>query len=147
MTILLSVFLGFCAVLQSALNRRMASGWGLAGPVFLNCLIFLFWGTTLYLVARSLPQSLPEFFRPRGELSQFRLWYLLPGTLGFCLVAGIPVAIYRIGAFKVFLILMSSQMVASLLWDATMEAKPITALRVGGALLGALGAGLVAFAE
>jgi len=62
-------------------------------------------------------------------------WYLLPGICGFALVMGIPWAIPRIGATRVFLFVVVGQMIASLVWDLIVEKKTPDIQRLVGAAL------------
>lgn len=136
---------GAMAVLQGGLNRLIARDWGLAGTVFLNSLMLSTAALGLYVWARNNPGALPEVFRDRGSFSSFSWWYLIPGLCGFTLVTGLPFAIQKIGALKVFVGLIAAQLLVSMIWDARIEQLPITSTRVLGALLSFCGALLVAW--
>lgn len=138
--VLLPLYLGFVAVLQGGLNRLIGRQWGLAGAVFMNNLVFLAAGLTLFIMARASSHLLPEIFHDKGSFRNIQWWYAVPGLLGFSLVAGIPLAISRLGALKVFVGLVAAQMVASLLWDAMVEQVPLNAYRIAGAVMAAGGA-------
>ena len=145
-SLLLPLYLGFASVLQGGLNRTLAKNWGLAGAALLNSLVLGFIGLLVFFVARGTPTRLPEIFRDPGTaFSNFSWWYLLPGLLGFSLVAGIPMALSRLGALQTFVVLIASQILASMAWDAFAEGKPVTLARVAGAVLAFLGAALVNF--
>lgn len=145
--ILLPGMLGLAAVIQGGLNRQISGQWGLSNAAFFNTLVLLAAtaGLLVYTVTR--PESLPEFFRVKGGLgaswASFRWWYLIPGLCGMSLVVGIPYAIQRIGAFPVFLGILGGQLVASLLWDAAVEHRPVTLVRLAGAGLALLAAWMV----
>jgi uncharacterized membrane protein YdcZ (DUF606 family) len=81
--------------------------------------------------------------RPRGELGASGLWILLPGIFGFCLVVGLPLALAQLGAMRVFVVVVASQMAVSGVWDAWVEGIPPSPLRVLGAALALIGAVLV----
>ena len=133
------LILGVFAVLQGTLNRRVAELWGLAPTVALNTAVFIVASIIMWLAVRSSPERFPPIFRDRLDPSSFSWWFLVPGLLGFTLVAGIPWAIAKLGALQVFVGIVAAQMVVSVLWDAKIEQIPLTANRVVGALL-AIGA-------
>lgn len=135
--------LGVAAVIQGGLNRQISGQWGLAGAALFNTLVLLIVTSSLLAVAKSRPDLLPEFFRLKGGFASFQWWYLLPGLCGMALVVGIPFAINRLGAFPVFLGILGGQLVMSLIWDAMVEHKPVTALRLAGAGLAILSAWMV----
>lgn len=139
------VFLGVLAVIQAAINRRIATHWGLASAVVTNNLVILTLGLIFFGVVRLAPQAFPELIRVKGGWESFSLWFLIPGICGFALVSGIPLAFHRIGALEVFVLVISSQILTSILWDRWVEGHPVTWSRAGGALLVVLGAALVAF--
>ena len=141
--IFLPVFLGIAAVIQGGLNRQISDQWGLASAVLFNTLVMLVFTALLLIIAKWKPELLPEFFRMRGGLAAFRWWYLIPGLCGLALVVGIPFVIQRVGAFPVFLGILGGQMVMSLAWDALVEHRPLTSLRLAGAGMAILSAWLV----
>lgn len=140
---LLPALLGMAAVLQGGLNRQIARSWGLAGASLFNVLVLLAAVGGLLLVARARPEWLPPFFHVRGGPGDIRGWWVFPGLCGLALVAGIPWAISRLGAFPVFLGILGGQLVMSLFWDALVEHHPVSPLRLLGAGLALLGAWLV----
>lgn len=137
--LLFPIVLGAFAVLQGTLNRRVAELWGLAPTVALNTGVFLVASMLMWFAVRSSPDRFPPIFRDRLDPSSFSWWFLLPGILGFALVAGIPWAIAKLGALQVFVGIVAAQMMVSVLWDAKFEQIPLTGSRVAGALL-AIGA-------
>lgn len=140
---LLPALLGVAAVLQGGLNRQVSTHWGLAGAALFNALVLSGGALLLLLLARLRPDWLPPFFHLKGALADLRWWWVLPGFCGLALVAGIPWTISRIGAFPVFLGILGGQLVMSLAWDAFVEHRPMTLIRVMGAGLALAGAWLV----
>ncbi len=122
--------IGICAVLQGGLNKEIGTFWGLSGAILLNSIIFMIIGTALFAASKLTPELLPESFRDRGAFMRFSWWYVLPGFLGFLLVAGIPWAIARMGALKVFVAVFGTQMVASMAWDYFAQDMRPTATRI-----------------
>ncbi len=136
----LSLLIGAAAVLQGALNRKVAAVWGLPAAIALNALVLLPCALGLLALARA--GVLPgELLRPRAEaFVNPRGWYLLPGLLGMFIVTALPLAIGRIGATQVFVTVVAGQMVASLAWDRGVEGIAPSALRLFGVGLVTVGA-------
>ena len=137
---LVTIMLGFAAVLQAGLNRKIAVLWGMPGTAVLNSLIFIFFSLAVFLLTKIYQGNVSGILADRGSFKSFSWWFLIPGILGFALVFCVPIVIERIGAVALFVGLISSQLVASFLWDYYMESIPITAVRVCGAVLAAAGA-------
>jgi transporter family-2 protein len=132
--ILVPVVLGVVAVVQATLNRQVADRWGLAPAVLLNTILasvcsLAFLGYCAALTPRA------GMLRVSFDLSDFRVWWLLPGLFGFGIVAGLPWAVGKAGALATFVALVAAQMVASALWDRFVDGSPLTASRVLGAVL------------
>ena len=68
---------------------------------------------------------------------------ILPGIFGFCIIAGIPWAISKLGAAKVFVGIVVAQVTVSMLWDTLVDGKPLSWMRLAGALLAIVGVALV----
>jgi transporter family-2 protein len=146
-SLLLPAALGVSIVLQSGLNRLMARGWGLGPVTLFNSLILCMVSFVLWIAARGAHGWIPAMFRDRGGFSEFGWWYWIPGVLGFFAVAGVPLAISRIGALQTFVILIGAQLAGSIVWDWIAEGKTVTWIRVAGAVLAFVGAALVSWAE
>ncbi|HZH04735.1 MAG TPA: DMT family transporter [Myxococcaceae bacterium] len=137
---LIPVLVGAAAVIQAVLNRQLGQRWGLAFSVALNAAVLLVASATLLGVSRWAPARLPSFFlAPIGPRS-FPLWFFLPGLLGLSIVAGLPWSIERAGAAVTFVLLIASQVVVSLVWDAAIEGRPVSWVKAAGALLVIAGA-------
>lgn len=137
---LVPVIVGLGAVLQGALNRRIAGRWGLPAAALLNATVLLVAVGCFFLLAKTREELLPVSLRLKPMEEGPSVWFVLPGLLGFALVAGIPWAIGEIGALQVFVLSISSQLLGSMAWDALAEGKPVTWNRVGGVLLAIAGA-------
>jgi transporter family-2 protein len=143
-SLLLPVVVGFATVLQAGLNRGISKSWGLSAAILLNSIVVTLISVGVWLWTRSSPERFPEMFRIQsGSFSEFDWWYWVSGVFGFTIVAGIPFAIHRVGALQTFVILIGSQIVGSMGWDALVEGRPINAARVAGAVLAFLAAALV----
>lgn len=114
--------LGAAAILQAGLNRMVAAQSTLPVAVLVNTgVLVILAGGFFWFHVRSGPG--PEF----TSLP----WYaLIPGIMGFSLVAGLPFAISRIGALQTFIVFVTGQLFFSLLWDRWVENIPITSSRI-----------------
>jgi transporter family-2 protein len=130
----LAIFLGVLAVIQVTINRQVATRWGLAPATLLNTAVATLAAGIFLGFAVALGRD-PFLFQPGLRLSGLRWYWLLPGVIGFMLVAGLPWAVHHVGALRVFVGVVAAQMVASLAWDHFAESNPATPTRIGGALL------------
>jgi transporter family-2 protein len=132
---LIPFFLGAISVLQATINRQVAKEFGLSQAVFFNTLILLAVSVIALFTVKTWDLPALQMQTGEGRFSNLSWWHLLPGVFGFCLVAGIPLAIQRIGALQVFVGLIAAQMIVSLLWDRFIDGVEINLYRVIGALL------------
>jgi bacterial/archaeal transporter family-2 protein len=132
--------LGCFAVLQVALNKRIAGVMGLTQAVILNAGVLLVVAIAFWLYARGAREQFGGWMEGSGGPGDFQLWWVIPGLCGLTLVAGMPWAAQRIGALQTFVILVAAQMLCSIVWDRFVDDVPVTAPRVIGASLAVLGA-------
>lgn len=133
--LLVPVALGFLAVLQGVLNRRIAAEIGLASATVINNVVILAAGIALYFFVRWSPHSLPSIFSASNAGWRIPWWIILPGLCGLALVAGIPLSISKMGASSTFILLIGAQIIASLLWDIFIEKRALTLTQSLGAML------------
>lgn len=131
----LPALLGVVVVLQAGLNKKISAVWGISGAVLLNALVFLVIATVAYFFVPNMKGHI--------ELKSFNWWYLVPGALGCLLVFGGPMAIMRWGAVHTFILIISAQLLASLIWDSQIEGLPVSTMRIAGIALAWIGAVLV----
>lgn len=131
----LPALLGVVVVLQAGLNKKISAVWGISGAVLLNALVFLVIAAVAYFFVPNLKGNI--------ELKNFNWWYLVPGALGCILVFGGPMAIMRWGAVHTFILIISAQLLASLVWDSQIEGMPVSTMRIAGIALAWIGAVLV----
>ncbi len=136
--------IGIVSVLQAALNRRIATSWGLIPAALLNASIFLLLAVVCYLWARTGRGPFADWTLPLS-LREMKWFWLLPGFFGLLIVLGLPWSIARVGALTTFIVLVASQMMASAMWDRWVEGLPMSGTRLFGALLAIVGAALVAW--
>ena len=135
--------LGIVVVLQAGLNKKIAANWGLTTAVLLNAIVFAVLAIVLYSLNIWKSDLFPENMKAVFNYKTFSWWYLIPGVLGCILVFGGPWAVSRWGAVHTFILIISAQLLASLLWDIYIESVPVTTLRAVGIVLAWVGAIIV----
>ena len=141
----LPLTLGILIVVQGGMNRQIGSLWGLSTAVLLNAGVLFAASAVFYGMLRWSPETFPEFLRPKNPEQGSSWWYLLPGLCGFCLVLGLPWSIQSIGAAKSFILVITAQICAGLVWDAVVTGIYPGMLKIAGGLLTLLGSLLVIF--
>jgi uncharacterized membrane protein YdcZ (DUF606 family) len=131
------VLLGMVSVLQAGMNRRIGEKAGLIYATLLNNAVLLAASLALYFVCRIWFKSATS---PTPSFQSMPLWYLVPGTLGLLLVAGIPYVISQVGALRVFTPLIVFQIAGSIVWDLMLEGKEVSTPRIAGAVITCAGA-------
>ena len=133
--IFVPVILGIISVLQAGLNKKAAAKFDLSSAALLNngVLFAMSFGIFLWF-------SRPGAAGTGGLLwKDLSPWKLLPGILGILLVAGIPWAMTKWGTTAVFIGLITSQVVTSVLWDKIAEGRPLDKSQIAGAALSFMG--------
>lgn len=138
--LLVPFVLGGFAVLQVALNKRIAGSMGLTQAVILNAFVLLVVALVFWLYARGARADYGEWMSGSGGPSDFKLWWIIPGLCGLTLVAGLPWAVERIGALQAFVVLVAAQMLFGILWDHFVDGVEVNLPRVAGAGLAIAGA-------
>jgi transporter family-2 protein len=140
---LIPVFVGVAVVLQGGFNRQVSQQWGMATTVLVNGMVFLGVALLLWAIMKLRPGFLPREFLPPEDGGAVALWrVILPGVFGVLIVIGLPFAITRLGALGAILILLVTQLVVSMIWDALVEGVSVQPLRVAGTVLALVGAWL-----
>jgi len=146
--ILLAATIGLATVIQGAFNRRVGQVLDLNLAILINSFVVLIISTLVYLLARSFPQILPASLATRpfewSQISQLGWRIILPGLCGFTIVAGIPWAMSRLAALKVFLLIVVSQIFFSFMWDYFVLEIALSGKRLVGVLIAITGV-LIAF--
>lgn len=140
LALLVPFALGCFAVLQVALNKRIAASMGLTQAVILNAGVLLVVAVVFWLYARGARQDFGEWMSGSGGFGDFKLWWIIPGLCGLTLVAGLPWAVQRVGALQAFVVLVAAQMVFGIVWDHVVDGITVTVPRVAGAGLAIVGA-------
>ena len=140
---LVPVIVGVAVVLQGGFNRQVSQQWGLATTVLMNGIVFLVVALLLWAIMKLRPEFLPREFLPPQLGGPVAFWrVVLPGVFGVLIVVGLPWAIARMGALGAILILLVTQLVVSMVWDALVEGVSVQPLRIAGAALALVGAWL-----
>lgn len=137
--VLFSMLAGTFAVLQGGANKIISESWGFSSALLLNGIVFLVFNLILFAAVWLQPQWFPQAYLIQGQLNNFKLFWILPGLMGFLLVMGITVAMGAIGAVPTILLSIAAQIVCSISWDYFVESKPVTIMKVTGAAVTFLG--------
>lgn len=123
------LLIGMFGILQGALVREMSMQIGLSQSLlYINGIIIVMTLSFFFLVKNS-PESFPLFIQLKAPMNYWRWWYVFPAIMGFSVVAGLPLAIYKLGAVKVTVCLIAAQMLTSILWDLFVEKIPVNATK------------------
>lgn len=139
---LIPLLLGFAAVIQGSINRRIAVHWGLPPAVMLTNVVAFVLAVSIWLLLRAAPGLLPSLVIQQ-PVWRFSPWFLLPGISGCAFLFGMPIAFGRLGVFPTLLLLIAAQLVCGLLWDRVIESRAATPVQLLGAALTVAGAALI----
>ena len=140
-----AVTIGVSTIVQGGFNKQVTHYWDLTSAVLLNAIVYLVISLVLLYLSKKHPNLLPEIFRDKGTLSQFSWWFLIPGIAGLIIVAGMPWVIIKIGAFKMIVVVVATQLLVSMFWDLWVEKIPVNSMRIVGAVMAFAGAFLATF--
>lgn len=133
------LFVGFLVVSQGVLNKIIGVQSGLSLAVLINACVFLVLAILLLILSLKL-NMLPDFIKPQWQSYQFQWWHLIPGCCGFLLVLLIPWSIQHLGASLVFLLIISSQIVLSIVYDFWFNGIALSISRIFAIILVLAGA-------
>ena len=140
LTFLLPILIGFAGVVQGGLNKEIMKNWGITGAVLINNLQVFFWSMFVWFLARHATALFSDDWRPLAQSNQIHWWYLVPGLCGFFIVAGIPVAIDKVGAGKTFMGILLAQLIGGVAWDHIVGGEAVEWRQIAGVGAAALGA-------
>lgn len=143
LSMLLPVLLGAIGIIQGGLNRTMSNQIGLSWMLILGNVITLVICIALFFFVKASPNLFPDFVKVR-ELT-FKWWYVIPGIFGFIFLAGLPLAIYKIGAVKATVGMIAAQMVTSVFWDIYIEGIPFSVNKGVGILFAIMSVIMITF--
>lgn len=139
----LPLAIGFAGVVQGGLNQEIMKNWGITGAVLINNLQVLFWSLLIWYLARHATGLFPEEWRPLEQPNRIYWWYIIPGLSGFLIVAGIPIAIEKVGAGKTFMAILLAQLIGGVAWDFFVDGKAIEWRQFAGLIAATIGAVLM----
>ena len=134
--IILPITLGIIAILQGAANRVMSNSIGLTYTMLLGNTVTLLVCVMFYFFVKTYPHIFPDFVGLKTF--EMKWWYVIPGVMGFMFVAGLPLAIYKVGAVKTTVGLIAAQMITSSLWDYFFEGISFNMQKGAGVLFAIL---------
>ena len=143
--IIIPFLIGTSVILQGGLNKNLSSEIGINHTVFWTNLVCISLSIFLFIFAKFGGPHVPNILQIKAPLTTFKWWYVLPGLFGFAIVAGLPLAIYKLGAVKVTVGLIAAQMIVSVLWDIYVEKIPVNTPKVWGMIMAAASVGLITF--
>ena len=133
---IIPIFLGFFSVLQISLSKTLAQSHGLAPSILLNSSVIISLSLLMFLLSKSGILQVDHFFSDKIQSYNFKWWHIIPGTLGFCIITGLPLSMSRLSALSVFIGFIIAQIVASLLWDTAVDQVPISIYKILGVMTG-----------
>lgn len=132
----LCIIVGISIVAQNGVNAQLSKQTSLWLLLTIGNLVAAAGSFSLFL------WSTRERLEMSQAFSRVPLAVLIPAVAGFVITSAMPTAITRIGVFGAVMLVIASQIVASLVWDGVASGQAITPLRVVGAVLVAGGAAL-----
>ena len=133
---ILPFLLGILAVLQAGLNRILSKSHALPSVVFFNNSVVLGFSLLTWLFFQK--WGAPTFKGSPLGVHSFQWWYLLPGLAGFLFVLLLPHSIARLGASRVFIMLVLAQIIGGFMWDMYVENQSLSFFRYLALLLAVL---------
>lgn len=141
--VLLAGLIGLATVVQAGLNQKVGESLDLNTAILINSIVVLGASVLVYAVGLLSPQFLPNALQVQGfdlsKISQLGWKVLIPGLCGFTIVFGIPWALTKMPALKVFIVIIVAQIVFSILWDSMISHQEISLWRLSGALIALVG--------
>ncbi len=136
--LLIPLFLGAISILQGAINKQISGKLGIIQTALIGNAVTLLVCFLVYFYAKKNNDQLPEIMRIKPSILTYEWWYIFPAVFGFFIVAGMPLAISKIGAAKVTVGLIAAQMITSSLWDVFVENLPFNTPKAMGILFAIL---------
>lgn len=146
-TILLPIILGCVGILQGAVNGQISSTIGVAQATLITNIGTVIICVAFYFLVRSYAHLFPDFFQIKAPLTTYKWWYVIPPIFGFIIVAGMPLAIAKLGAVKVTVGLIAAQMITSVLWDLLVEGISLNVMKLVGIVFAFLSVAFITAAK
>jgi uncharacterized membrane protein YdcZ (DUF606 family) len=133
--VIASFMLGIATVVQSGLNRQIAKDWSLNEVTLFNNLLVVGISLLAFIAAKYFTTATPDIFRIKSVIPSLKWWAIIPAICGWFIVMFFPFAISKIGALKVVVIVVASQVICGMLWDYFVEGLSISGTKILAALL------------
>jgi transporter family-2 protein len=146
-TILLPISLGVVGILQGAINRQISTYIGVAQATLITNFVTVFLCIFLYLFAKYYGETLPSIFQLKAPLLTYKWWFIIPPIFGVLIVAGMPYAIFKLGAVKVTVGLIAAQMVTSVCWDIFVEDISLNFMKIAGIIFAFISVAFITLAK
>ena len=114
--LLLPFVAGVSIILQAGLNRYSSTQLGLLSAVLLNSLVFFLVSLAIWILVKKGMMPVPQSLAIQ-PVTEFKAWWLIPGTFGFLIVLCIPLGLQYLPASIVFGLSIATQLVMSVAWD------------------------------
>lgn len=137
------IAIGFMSVLQISLNKQLGQRYGLASALMINAVMIMVAAGALFLAVIYFPSRFGGFIAGSNTAFSLKWWHFIPGIFGFAVIAGLPYCMNQIGALAVFIIFVTAQVIASMLWDNLVDGMPLTISKIAGAAIALVGVILV----
>jgi transporter family-2 protein len=132
--IFLPLAIGFCGIMQGAMNRLVSNYIGVTQATLITNIGCVLVSLVFYYIVRAYSSLFPYFYQIKAPLTSYKWWFIFPPLFGFFIIAGIPFAIAKLGAVKVTVGLIAAQMITSVVWDLVVEDISLNAMKVVGIL-------------
>lgn len=125
LALLIPLFLGTISILQGAINKQISGRLGVIQTALIGNAATLVICIAVYFWAKQNEENLPPLLKVKVPITTYEWWFIFPAIFGFFIVAGMPLAISKLGAVKVTVGLVAAQMITSSLWDIFIENTPL----------------------
>lgn len=131
-SLLLPLFIGCFGILQGTFNQKIATTMGVTQAVLITNIGTVLICVGFYFFVKSYSHLFPELFQLKVPLTTYKWWYIFPPLFGFFIIAGIPLAIAKLGAVKVTVGLIAAQIITSVVWDLVAEGISLNIMKIIG---------------
>lgn len=135
LALIIPLILGSITILQGAINKQVAGKLGVVHTALIGNAATLVICIAVYFWAKQNEETLPPILKVKMPITTYEWWFIFPAIFGFLIVAGMPLAISKLGAVKVTVGLVAAQMITSSLWDIFVESTPLNWQKAIGILL------------
>jgi transporter family-2 protein len=121
LALLIPITLCCVSILQGTINRQISEYIGVTQATLVGNIATVIVCILFYVLVKNFEGSFSPLFHIKAPLTTYRWWFVIPAIFGFMIVAGMPWGISQLGAVKMTVLLIVSQMITSVLWDYFVE--------------------------